>query len=296
LCCASFFDIQAQEILYPDTCYLLPHTVYVGDKGRLFAQLGSSFIEAEAFVKDAVNELPKMQDLVITRMELEKRNNSIRFIVDFVSYAPGAFVLPPLELEAFGNKTLLLGGLEIDIASILISDQTAISLPALPLATPGTGFMVYGTLGIVLLALVLGIGGFLFAHKFLGPLRNKQRRKKLLVSIEKTRDELKLIFDGSETNEHDTDSAKELFSLLAGDFREFLSLVSGIDCRVLSPAEFGNLPTEFQARSSVGGLGALFSRWDRLRFSGSGMARNDALAVLDEIGSFVANSANAELS
>jgi hypothetical protein len=296
--CASFFDIQAQEVLYPETRYLLPHTVYVGDKGRLFAQLGPAFADAEAFVKDAANELPKMQDLVITRMELEKRNNNIRFIVDFVSYAPGAFVLPPLALEAFGNEALLLGGLEINVASILTPDQTAISLPALPLATPGTGFLVYGTLGIVLLVLVLGIGGFLFAHKFLGPLRNKRKRRKLLASIEHTMGQLKLVFDSPENTEHDTDAARDLFSLLAGEFREFLSFVTGIDCRVLSPAEFCYLPMspELPAGGSASGLSTLFSRWDRLRFSGTGMARNDALAILDELGMFIANSTNAEQS
>jgi hypothetical protein len=296
--CASFFGIQAQEILYPDDSYLLPHTVYVGDNGRLSAQLGPAFAAALAFVKDAANELPKIQDLVITRMELEKRNNNIRFIVDFVSFAPGVYVLPPLALETFGNETLLLGGLEINVASILTPDQTAISLPALPLATPGTGFLVYGTLGILLLVLLFGIGGSLFARKFLVPLQNRQRRRKLLASIEKNMGQLKLIFDSPENTEHDTEAVRELFSLLAGEFREFLSFVTGIDCRVLSPAEFCylSLPAELPAGSSASGLSILFSRWDRLRFSGIGIARNDALAILDELGLFIASSTNVEKS
>jgi hypothetical protein len=288
LLCASL--IHAEEISYPDTRYLSPHTVYVGDKGRLFAELGPAFANAEAFVKDAASEFPKMQDLVITRMELEKRNNNIRFIVDFVSYAPGLYVLPPLALEAIGNETLFLGGLEINIASILTTDQTAISLPALPLAYPGTGFLVYGTLGIILLVIILGIAGFLFAHKFLEPLRIKQRRRKLLASIEKISGQLKKLFDGSENNEQEPDAARELFSILAGDFREFLSFMTGRDCRVLSPAEFQTIPLDIPAGN--GGLGGLFNRWDRLRFSGTGMARNDVLAVLDELGTLIINITN----
>ncbi|MDR0313408.1 MAG: hypothetical protein LBI14_07400 [Treponema sp.] len=289
LFCASL--IHAEEILYPDTRYLSPHTVYVGDKGRLIAELGPAFAQAEAFVKDAASEFPKIQNLVITRMELEKRNNNIRFIVDFVSYAPGVFVLPPLALEAPGNETLFLGGLEINIASILTPDQTAISLPALPLAFPGTGLLVYGTLGLILLVLILGIAGFIFAHKFLEPLRIKRRRRKLLASIEYTTTQLKKIFDGSENN--DNDVARELFSFLAGEFREFLTFMTGIDCRVLSPTEFNTISLERVAVSSSG-LSTLFSRWDRLRFSGIGMARNDVLAILDELGTFITNITSGE--
>jgi hypothetical protein len=291
LLCASL--IHAEEIYYPDTRYLSPHTVYVGDKGRLFAELGPAFANAEAFVKDAASEFPKMQDLVITRMELEKRNNNIRFIIDFISYAPGVFVLPTLALEATGNETLFLGGLDINIASILTPDQTAISLPAPPLAFPGTGLLVYGTLGIIVLVLILGIGGFLFAHKFLEPLRIKRRRRRLLASIEHTTMQLKIIFDGSEDNINDTDAAGELFSFLAGEFREFLTFVTGRDCRVLSPAEFHTISLALPAVGSTG-LGSLFSRWDRLRFSGTGMARNDVLAILDELGTLIVNIINVE--
>jgi hypothetical protein len=97
----------------------------------------------------------------------------------------------------------------------------------------------------------------------------------------------------AENIEHDPD-AEELFSALAGEFREFLTFITGRDCRVLSPAEFHSIPLELPSGSSSSDLGGLFSRWDRLRFSGTGMARNDVIAILDELGTLIANITSVE--
>jgi hypothetical protein len=83
-------------------------------------------------------------------------------------------------------------------------------------------------------------------------------------------------------------SPAECLSLLSGQFREFLSLFTGTDCRPLTAGEFLGLPfyPDF--------LCAFFRRCDRLRFSGGGIERRDLAAALEELRSFIGVLVKAE--
>jgi hypothetical protein len=227
-----------------------------------------------------ISGMPEIQDLVISGMELEKRNNNTRLIIDFVSYAPGSYSLPLIRVPS-ADKELIIGGIEITVASILSPDLMVLSDPALPLAVPGTGLVVYGGAGAILLAVILGVVVFIWAERSFGPLREKFRIRRLSNSLEHRLKQLR---------NSENDRQMELFSLLAGDYRVFLSYLTGVNCRVLSPVEF----LDFPVLPDGDFLCSLFRRFDRLRFSGTPAARMEVLEILDELGSFLLNIKNAE--
>ena len=280
-------SVNAIEIILPKETYLIPQTIFVGDKGRLVATLGPAFEWAEAFVIQSPQELSVHQDLVIYRIELEKRNNNVRLLIDFIPYAPGSFTLPLFQFPSVISEPLVLGGLEINVASILSPELMVLSDPALPLAVPGTGFIVYGGAGAILLFLIIAIGVIFWLRRYLGPFREKLRRRRLFVSMEQKLKQLR-------STENDPFSQIELFALLAGEFREFLSFVTGVDCRVLAPPEFLDLPVVVPGSPGPDYLCSLFRRWDWLRFSGEPMAWDDVSGILDELGSFLAYNKKAE--
>ena len=268
------------EIALPLETYLIPQTIFVGDRGRLVAVLGPAFQNMDAFVLQSPREISVNPDLVISRIELEKRNNGIRLLIDFVPYAPLSFSFPLLQVSSStGRESLILGGIEINVASILTPELMVLSDPALPLAVPGTGFIVYGGAAVILLILIVAIGVLFWMRRYLGPFREKMKKRRLIASLEKNLNSLR-----AEDNDF---RQKELFSHLAREFREFLCLLTGIDCMVLTPLEFLSLPVLVPGSPGPDYLCGLFRRWDKLRFAGTPMARSSVHEILDELVSFL---------
>ena len=278
--CSIAFPIYAiensGEIFYPREALLIPQTVFVGDRGRLVVSLGPEFEIAESGV--FFSDFPELQDIVFQRMELEKRNNNIRLLIDFIPYAPGLYNLPLLRIPVVDSEPLFLGGLDIAVASVLSPDLMVLSQQGLPLAVPGTGLFVYGGAGIIIFILILALGGLFWVHRYLGPLQEKLKCKRLLASLEQKLGNLR-------SCENDLPEQKELFSLLAGEFRDFLSFITGINCRVLSPQEFLTLPASINTEKEF--LCSLFRRWDNLRFSGMPIIKENMLELLDELATFL---------
>ena len=295
----SVFNIQAEElyqdeIYLPGDIYLLPQTIYAGDRGRLVVSLGSAFIDARAFVLETRDELLVINnhaanDLVINRIELERRGSNIRLLVDFIPYAPGVFVLPPVAIPSGDSDSLMLGGIEFTVASILTSGSMTLSRPAPPLAVPGTGLMVYGGLGGLFLFLILGIILIFRLHQIINPLRKRWKQKRFLTSLEQ---KIRLLRDSGAGIEQQ--GRNELFSNLAGEFREFLSFITGFDCCVLTPYEFTSLSVAIPGAPGQDFFYALFKRWDKLRFSGIPIKREDILEIMDKLDLFFTGFINAE--
>ena len=280
-------DNNALEItIHPRDIYMIPQTVYVGDRGRLVITPGSAFDDVPAFILQSPVEMPGVSDLVIDRIELEKRS-SIRLLVDFVSYAPGLFVLPPVKIPSVNSQPILLTGLEVRVASILVPGQMELSGPALPLAVPGTGILIYSGIGILMLLLTAAAGGFFWFRRYFGPFKKRRRQQKLLLSLEQ---KIRIL----RTEGNDPEQQNELFSLLAGEFREYLGFVTGVDCRVLTPVEFSELGIEIPGNVEPDFLGKLFRHWDYLRFSGQPLLYVDVLGILDELGIFFSRAGSGE--
>ena len=286
---ASFIQaepiIADSEYLMPAEVYLLPQTIYVGDRGRLVVTLGSAFINAQSFVVETRDNLPLdmslIDDIVIQRIELERRGNNIRLFIDFVSFAPGVFVLPPIAIPSGTSEPLMLGNIEFAIASILTQDSMVLSPPAAPLAVPGTGLMVYGGFGALLLFLILcSVFIFRFSH-IINPLKRKWKQRRFLVSLEKKIQLLKDYNTGTGQQKRD-----EIFSCLAAEFREFLSFITGFDCCVLTPYEFAALSVAVPGAPRPDFFHELFKRWDILRFSGKSLRQDDILQITHELENF----------
>jgi hypothetical protein len=261
--------------------YLIPQTIFVGDRGRLVVPLGQAFMGAGAFVRSAKEELPSAPDLTISRIELEHRNGNARLLIDFIPYVPGFVSFPPIVVPASPDP-LMVTDLEAAVASILTPQESSLADPAAPLAAPGTGFIVYGAAAGILSLFFLGIGGSLWGRKHFASFRERFRRRRLLRTMERF-----LLRLRAESLGERPSPQGELFSLLSGEFRGFLSYFTGVNCRVLTPGEFREL--KFSPADVIDGnyLCDLFRRWEALRFSGSRVGRDDLLAVLDELRDFI---------
>jgi len=284
LCVISFFlflpfAIQAQT--RTDVPYLVPQTIFVGDSGRLVVPLGRAFARITPFILDVPEKLPETPEIMIRRLELERRGGATRLLIDFVPYAAGTLSLPDLEIQSPGEGTepLVLSGLEVQVASILNPSQMTLSGPASPIAAPGTSFLIYGTIVFVILFLGLGIGISLWGRRHFRELWEMFRRRRLIKAMTKfmrcLRQECTLEKEGD---------AGYYLSLLSKEFREFLSLFSGINCRSLTPGEFLGLPLS-QTALALGPvyLCWLFQNWETLRFSGQKMEMAEMFMALDEI-------------
>ena len=258
-----------------DAPYLLPQTIFVGDPGRLIVPLSPYLSGIEPFILEALGDLPQAPDLVIRRIELERRGESSRLLIDFVPYAPGTLILPALDFLPLPN-------LEVQVSSILTPSQMTLSEPASPLAVPGTSFLIYGTFTLVLILLALGIAGSLWGRSHFREFWERLRRRSLLRGMTKFLRRLKQDC-GLEKNE----GPEYYLSLLSAESREFLSLFTGINCRPLTSGEFLELPQKDTALDPAC-LCRIFRTWDTLRFSGQGMEMADAFQALDEMDTLIA--------
>ena len=269
-----------------DQPYLVPQTIFVGDPGRLVVPLGRTLTGINPFVVEDPEKLPDTPELRIRRLELERRGGNSRLLIDFIPYAPGTLYLPALEILPPGDDTeaLVVTGLELQVASILTPSQMTLSEPASPLAVPGTSFLIYGTMLILLLFLCLGIGVTLWGRRNFRELLEHYHRRRLIRAMTKflrcLRQECGFEKEGNEGY---------YLTVLSGEFREFLSLFTGINCRSLTPGEFLELPLSQKALA----LGPvylcwLFRTWDTLRFSGKGMEMADIFEALAEIERLIA--------
>ncbi|GHV69696.1 hypothetical protein AGMMS49928_13090 [Spirochaetia bacterium] len=254
--------------------YLIPQTVFVGDRGRLVAPLGPSFMDALPFVTEPPESFSGSKDLLIRRIELERRDGLTRLLIDFTAYVPGRIILPPLEISPGRQIT----GLEISIASILNPGSMILAEPAAVLAAPGTSLLIYGSLGLIILVLFLAIGGGLGGRKYLVRFWEKLRRLYLLRVMESTLKRLRAAAAKEQTTDRrsevvDPRPAEKILARFSFEMRKFISLFYKIDCHAWTAKEFLPVTPE---------LSALLRRSDTLRFSGVNIGQNELIAILDD--------------
>ena len=285
-------SLPAQSSHRTEAPYLLPQTIFVGDPGRLVVPLGRAYAGIDAFVLEDPKKLPETPEMTIRRIELERKGGSSRLLIDFIPYASGTVSFPPLEL--FSVEALPMGavfptltGLEVQVASILSPSQMFLSEPASPLAVPGTSLLIYGTILLLLFLLSLGIAGSLWSRRHFRELLDRFRRRRLLRGMMKFLRRLK-----QECSLEKDGKAAVYLTRLSGEFREFLSLFTGINCRSLTAREFLELPFDQVIDPTF--LCRLFRSWDTLRFSGRGMEMEEMFTALDEMDKFAARLDKAE--
>jgi hypothetical protein len=261
------------------TGYLIPQIVYVGDRAALVIPLERP-LSGEALSLPS-GEALSLPDLAVHRVELESRGNGGQLVIHFTAYAPGTLELPPFEAGG-----MFFEGIEVEIASILGSgeDAAALSPPAPPLAIPGTSLLIYGTLAGAVLFMLIALWAFLWAPRRLEGWLKKWRRKRLILSLAVMERRLRKTLGRGDTT---APQRGELLNVLAGEFRVFLSLLTGENCRAMTAGELSRLSlTEFSAPDGPF-LGDFFRRCDDLRFSGADAAAGELLEILGDLKLFI---------
>ena len=284
--------IFSQTPLSWDSPFLLPQTIFVGDAGRLVVPLGDASGLAP-FVRDSFDTLQPGEDILIQRIELERRTGSFRLLIDFIPYAPGLLYFPPIDL--YGEDDFIIEGLEVNVASILNPLRMSLAEPLPPLTQPGTGFLVYGSFVLLLIIIFLVLGGSILGRRHFAYILEKIRRRRLIRNMISFLRRLRYEFKNIKSEE-----PAFYLTLLSGEFREFLSLYTKINCRSLSAGEFldlgfiedleMNLDEEFNEADQETwqiGLCNIFRNWDTLRFSGREVKYENVNSALSDAGEFV---------
>lgn len=261
---------------------LIPQTVYVGDRARLFVQLepvlgGSARMPA---VVDQAGLLPRTSIVHVHRVEIERRSSGDRAIIDFTAFEPGSVALPPVEAGG-----LRLAGLRVRIASSLAPDSgSELAPPEDSLAAPGTFVQLYGAI-FVLLALIAA--SFLIAFRALPRLRAYlERRRRGLAARSLRRVLEKLASAGT-----DLESAVFL-TILFDELRSYLTYRTGCNCHALTAKEIPLVLGESAASALLGPadisfLEALFRRGDDVRFGGAPASAEELRRALSEVGELI---------
>jgi hypothetical protein len=301
--------------LYPQTSppkdagagsYLIPQTVFVGDRGRLVVPLEPVFLKVPPLViQEPVFPSPPA-DLKVHRIELEHRGENPRLLIDFIAYAPGELILPPIEIPlppGLEISTLpsrpgyvRFTPLRLTVASILTGEALVLSPPASPLAVPGTALIIYGTVAALILLILGVIGGRLRGGGLLRRWGKGWRRRRLIALLKNMLRRLKRDLLRVKPGLPGTG---ELFGRVSGEFRSFLGLFTGVNCQALTAGEFlgfpfAAFPGEGDPSFSGSFLRDLFRRWDGLRFSGRDITGKELLGVLEELLAFLAALEDAE--
>jgi hypothetical protein len=262
--------------------YSIPQTVFVGDRARLALPLGAAFAALEPELIQGPL-LPRSKDLAISRVELEKRGSAAMLLVDFQAYAPGRLSLPPIEIASH-----TFAGLEVTVSSILSVERQGMVLsgPAEPLAAPGTAALIYGAiLGLLLLLLALTLGS-LWGRTRLRSFAERLKRRRVIRAMGRTLKRLRAAYP---------EGGLAVPEILSRDFRVLLGMLTGMNCLAMVPSEL--LALDGLAPGGAlrpGALADLFRRCDALRFSGRGVEREAAFALLDEFASLAGILAAAE--
>jgi hypothetical protein len=274
----TFPGIARDVSVEPDDAYLIPQMVFVGDPGRLALPLSAALSGVRGAVLDDPRELPRAPGLIITRIELESRGEICQLVVDFRAYTPGVIELPPIEIAS-----LTFRGLKVHVSSILEAEGGALVLsePAPPLVVPGTMGMIYGTV----LGIVVFIAGFVLLVLRGGPVfrrwRELFRRRHLFWSMGKVLRYLRATLDkGGQAQ------ASEALDKLSNEFKTFLGLFTGMNCRAMTGEEFLLLPS-LTADPAGPFLRDFFRRCDILRFSGGEIECGCVVELLEQVRDFI---------
>jgi hypothetical protein len=267
LFCVFFFllPLLARAV---DAPYLIPQTVFVGDRATLVAPLGTA---AANFQPKSIDTPETPDDLVLYTITLERKGDNVQLAIEFTAYAPGVIEFPVIRAPGFPDFT----GLKVTVASILDPSSMTLSAQSPPLLAPGTASFIYGSAAIVILLLIFGVGFRLFwTNRFVNA-RQRLFRRYLVITMK--------IFIAKLRKQPEKDGAAHgaALDLLSAQFRRFLTRFTGIDCLAMSAAEFAGLE---HGRP----LSIMFRRWDMLRFNVESVSQSDITSALDDVYNYIA--------
>ncbi|MCL2184834.1 MAG: hypothetical protein FWB86_03125 [Treponema sp.] len=259
--------INSYFLFAQNSAYLIPRQIFVGDKAALVLPLPAvSQNKTDIILTPQSDYMPKDPNIDFHRVILEQRTAGSRLLIEFTAFVPGVIELPVIEIEGE-----YFTGLTITVNSIIDeSSSPVLSGAASTLAIPGTAFMIYGFLTIII-AFFLLIILFLFKGRSLfNDTMEKLKRRRFFNSIYKTEKKLrKAVLKGVDK--------RIILDKLSDEFRIFLSFLTGNNCRAMTAREF-----EQDDNNSIF-LSPFFRSCDNLRFSGTDIQSENITRLLDDL-------------
>ncbi|MCL2765833.1 MAG: hypothetical protein FWD40_11240 [Treponema sp.] len=249
--------------------YLIPRQIFVGDPAMLVLPLPATAQNDD----DIIYNHPPEPNIDFHRIILERRTTGSRLMVEFTAFMPGTLELPVIEI---GGEYF--SGLTVTVNSLIDSRTApALSGAASVLAMPGTALMLYGSMVIIVFIIFSALWFIFRGRALLRLLLEKWRRYRLFTSMRNT--EKRLLEDLSK----ETDK-RIILDILSDEFREFLSKLTGKNCRSLTSREFMYV---FEQQEDSAFLEKFFGSCDGFRFSGEDINTQDIINLLDDLRSFL---------
>jgi len=257
--------------------YLVPRQIYVGDPATLVVPLPAAAHNAPDIILTKREYLsnesifPTHESLEIYKITLEKRTAGSRLLIEFTAFAPGVIELPFIEI---GGE--IFTGLSVKVNSLLEAESAnpagkarLLSGAASVLAMPGTALMLYGSLTLIVVVILLSIWFIFKGRAVIKDLREKWKRYRLYTGMYSTEKRLtKALAKGVDK--------RIILDKLSFEFREFLSILTGKNCRSMTAREFNDVF-----------LGEFFGICDKLRFSGTDIGSNNIEKLLNDLKEFL---------
>jgi len=282
---ALIFFIFISASLWPQSeIYLIPKNVYVGDKAVLVLPLSGASVNSQDIVLTPSSaDFPLHENIDFHRIILERHTGVNRLMIEFTAFVPGLLEIPPIEIGGG-----YFSGLSFTVSSVLEGSPSLIlSGPASSLAMPGTAIMFYGTITAAIIFILLITWFFLKGRIFLKKWREKYKYWKLFNSM-------KLIEKRLYKNVYKGEDKRIILDKLSGQFRVFLSVITGINCRSMTAGNFETPEFETALNSrritdsfNPAQLGNFFNKCDELRFSGDNIDSQEIFNLLEFLRGFI---------
>jgi len=279
-----FFNLICAALWPQSDIYLIPKNVYVGDKAVLVLPLaGTAQSSQDITLTPSSDNFPLHENIDFHRIILEHHTGTNRLMIEFTAFVPGLLELPPIEIGGG-----YFSGLSFTVSSVIEGSPSLIlSGPASSLAMPGTAIMFYGTISAVIIFILLTVWFFFKGRIFLKKWREKYKYWKLFNSMKLVEKRLyKNVFKGEDK--------RVILDKLSDQFRVFLSIMTGINCRSMTAGNFETPEFEMalnnrQIMNSLNPaqLGNFFSKCDELRFSGGNIDSQEIFSLLEFLRSFI---------
>ena len=281
---AAQLPAQNAAQLPAQSSYIIPRQIFVGDLAVLILPLPAAPENSSDIILTG-DSLPESEDIDINRIILERRAMGSRLMIEFTAFAPGILELPVIEIAGEYFE-----GLSVTVNSILDGRSDRIlSAAASTLAIPGTALMLYGSLAAIAGFLLFIIWFALKGRKVFSHLKQKWKLHRLFAGLRKIEKRLnREILNGTDF--------RIILDNLSEETREFLSVLTGENCRAMTAREFENLPRKslFMQEGSPAFLSIFFKRCDQLRFSGSNVTSHNILHLLGFLRNFIDTLVNAK--
>jgi len=264
---------------------MIPRRIFIGDPAVLVLPLdGAASQSADIVLTPLSPNFPSHPYIDFHKITLEQQAAGKRLLIEFTAFVPGILELPVIEIGDYKFSRLI-----ITVNSVLDnSSSPSLSGPASSLAMPGTAFMLYGTISALILLILLVIWFVLKGRMVINNLTEKWKRRMLFYSMKKTEKRLsKSVLNG--------ENSRLILDKLSEQFRNFLSVLTGKNCRTMTANEFEELSLEITRHKDISPsfLHDFFRDCDDLRFSGVDAASQDILYLLACLRSFISAAENA---